>query len=225
MKTIKISREHFSSSQGRNWIKAVNCLSGFKSVNLIGTKRTEGSANLAIISSLFHLGANPPLMGFVLRPHSGESPRHTLLNIKERSFFTINHIHADILKKSHQTSARYPRDCSEFEACGLSEEYKDNFQAPFVQESRIQLAMELLNIVDVPENGTHIVIGQIKDIYLPEDTLKKDGFIDLQLAGSLCVSGLDAYYSPTLLERLSYAKPDKEVTPLTIDGEPIVTTS
>ncbi|MCJ8275234.1 MAG: flavin reductase family protein, partial [Bdellovibrionales bacterium] len=54
----------------RAWIKLVNSLSGFKSANLVGTQSKDGQTNLAMFSSFFHLGANPPLMGFVLRPHS-----------------------------------------------------------------------------------------------------------------------------------------------------------
>ncbi|MCK7516855.1 MAG: flavin reductase family protein [Ignavibacteriales bacterium] len=58
-----------------------NSLSGFKSANLIGTISKEGKTNLAIFSSVIHVGANPPLMGLLMRPVSVE--RHTYHNIKE----------------------------------------------------------------------------------------------------------------------------------------------
>jgi hypothetical protein len=36
-----------------------------------------------------------------------------------------------------------------------------------------------------------------------------DGFIDLENAGTITVSGLDSYHSTKKIERLSYAKKDK----------------
>lgn len=57
----------------------INSLSGFKSLNLIGSISSSKITNLAIFNSVFHLGANPPLMGFIIRPDSVD--RHTLQNI------------------------------------------------------------------------------------------------------------------------------------------------
>ena len=54
----------------------INSLSGIKSANLIGTKDSNNQTNLAIFSSIIHIGSNPPLLGFINRPHSVE--RHTL---------------------------------------------------------------------------------------------------------------------------------------------------
>jgi flavin reductase (DIM6/NTAB) family NADH-FMN oxidoreductase RutF len=86
--------------------------------------------NTAIVSSVVHLGANPALIGYVSRPNTVE--RHTVENIKETKFYTINHIHESFIKQAHQTSARYGKDVSEFDAVGLSAEFIDNFHAPFV---------------------------------------------------------------------------------------------
>ena len=47
----------------------INALSGVKSANLVGTTGPNGD-NLAIISSVFHLGADPALMGMIMRPHT-----------------------------------------------------------------------------------------------------------------------------------------------------------
>ena len=59
-------------------------------------------------------------MALIFRPASVE--RHTFENIKDTQFFSIKHVSKDIITSSHQTSARYPREVSEFSA-GLSEEY------------------------------------------------------------------------------------------------------
>jgi flavin reductase (DIM6/NTAB) family NADH-FMN oxidoreductase RutF len=85
----------------------INSISGFKSASLIGTMSSKGKTNLAIFNSVIHVGANPPLMGFLMRPVSVE--RHTYNNIKETGYFTINHINKEIFKQAHQTSASYEK--------------------------------------------------------------------------------------------------------------------
>jgi flavin reductase (DIM6/NTAB) family NADH-FMN oxidoreductase RutF len=185
----------------------MNSLGGFKSVVLLGTCNSQGQENLAIFNSLFHIGANPALCGIIVRP--SEVPRHTLNNILEKKYYTINHIREDFLKNAHQTSARYGENESEFEAAKLAPEYKNNIQAPFVKESKIKFACELQQKIDLEINGTTLLIGKIIYVSVPSDAVLSDGFIDLENAGTITVSGLDSYHSTKKIERLSYAKKDK----------------
>ena len=187
----------------------VNSLSGFKSVCLIGTKNPSQQTNLAIFNSLVHIGANPPYIGFISRPDSVD--RHTLSNIKETGLYTINHIREDFYEKAHQTSARYPREISEFKGAGLSEEFKYGFSVPYVKESHIQMGVELKEIIPISTNNTILVIGQIRHVYFPNNCLCNDGFLDIEKAGSITCSGLDSYHSTNRLKRLSYAKVDKHL--------------
>lgn len=190
----------------------INSLGGFKSVNLVGTKNKNGQTNLAIFNSIVHLGANPPLVGMIVRPDSVE--RHTYENILETTYYTLNHLNESIYKKGHQCSARYPREVSEFAATGLNEEYKNTFFAPFVKESAIQIGLELKEKIELKINGTILVIGEIKQIYLPETALLVDGFVNLEKAGTITCSGLDSYSTTTQLARLSYAKPNSPTSEL-----------
>ena len=187
----------------------INSLSGFKSVNLIGTKDRENNENLAIFSSVVHIGANPPLIGFIVRPDSVD--RHTLTNILTTQSYTLNHINDNIFNKAHQTSARYPKEESEFEAVGLTPEYKNECFAPFVKESNVQIEMEFKEKVDLKINGTSLVIGQIKSIHLPLKAIQEDGFIDLEQLNTITCSGLDSYHKTQQLNRLSYAKPNQNL--------------
>lgn len=191
-------------------LNLINSITGFKSANLIGTKPNEkGISNLAIFSSVIHLGSNPPLLGFMLRPTSGDN--NTFGNLKESGCFTVNHVPKTHLKKAHQSSAKYEPGISEFEKSGLSEVYKNEFPAPFVGESQIQLACRYRNNYFIEENDCRLIVGEIERIFLPEKTLKADGFVDLQKAGSVTINGADAYAETNLIERLSYARPDVEL--------------
>lgn len=183
----------------------INSLSGFKSINLIGTVSRERKTNLALFNSVIHLGADPALMGFISRPHSVE--RHTIENIAQTKFFTINHVTADIFEKAHKTSARYPREQSEFEAVGLTAVYKNNFAAPFVEESKIQIGLELKETVAVKSNNTLLIIGEIIDLYFPENIWLEEGVLDIEKAETLTGSALDGYHTTKLIKRMKYAKP------------------
>ncbi len=183
----------------------VNSLPGFKSANLIGTISKEGKTNLAIFNSVIHVGANPPLMGFLMRPISVE--RHTYTNITEINHFTINHINKEIFKQAHQTSARYNKEISEFDACGLTPEYTKHLKAPYVKESKIKIGLILLEEQNIKTNGTILIIGEIQEVIIPEDNILDDGIIDVEKAGTIAISGLDSYHETKKITRLSYAKP------------------
>lgn len=187
----------------------MNTLLGFKNANLIGTRDKKGNENLAIFNSLVHLGANPPHIAFVMRPTTVE--RHTYDNIHETGFYTFNHVHTSFVEKSHQTSAKYPKEVSEFTACGLTPIYKNDFPAPFVAESQIQIGMKFVEAIFIPTNEVYLIIGEVQEFFLPDDCLRSDGFIDLQKAGTAVVSGLDAYYQAEAIARFSYARPEQEL--------------
>jgi flavin reductase (DIM6/NTAB) family NADH-FMN oxidoreductase RutF len=186
----------------------INSLSGFKSANLIGTISVEGKTNLAIFNSVIHVGANPPLMGFLMRPVSVE--RHTYTNIKETGSFTINHINKEIYKQAHQTSARYDKNLSEFDQGSLTPEYTDTINAPYVKESKVKNGLKFLEEQEIKSNGTIFIVGEIIEIILPDNVTAKDGFIDIEKAGTIAISGLDSYHETNRIERLSYAKPGSE---------------
>ena len=209
--TLHLTNHDFSGFEKRKRARFVNSLSGFKSPNLLGTKANDGQTNLCLISSTFHLGADPALLGFILRPDS--VARHSLENIRQSKRMTLNHVNSDILIQAHQTSARYERETSEFSACSLTEEYmeyeneNENFPAPYVKESHFKLGLQLVREITLEENGTHMIIAKIDHVHLPQNCLRQDGSIDVEKAGSLAVSGLDNYHETTQLMRLAYAKP------------------
>jgi len=212
MKSIQFSEDQILNIDSRKRAAFMNSLSGFKSASLIGTIDNQNNTNLAIFSSVIHLGSNPALVGFINRPDSVD--RHTLENILQTNYFTINHINAEIFKQSHQTAARYPKNISEFEATGLTPEFIKNFKAPYVKESKLKYALEFAEKNDLKINGTIMVIGKVVEVIVPEECLLEDGAIDIEKAGTIAISGLDSYHTTNKIARLSYAKPDK--TPIEI---------
>jgi flavin reductase (DIM6/NTAB) family NADH-FMN oxidoreductase RutF len=202
--------QHFSISSIQTWERFyranfINSLTGFKSVSLIGTISQSGQTNLAIFSSVVHLGSDPALIGFINRPI--KAAPHTLANIQSTGTYTINHVHPSFLELAHQTSAKYPEEVSEFDELGLTPEFFEATAAPFVKESKVKYALTLEQIIPIKVNNTFLVIGKLQSVALEEDILLPDGFLELDKASSICSNGIDAYYSTQLIDRYEYAKP------------------
>jgi flavin reductase (DIM6/NTAB) family NADH-FMN oxidoreductase RutF len=199
-----ISKEKIESYEKMSRTNFINSLSGFKSANLVGTISLEGKINLAIFSSVIHVGANPPLMGFLMRPVSVD--RHTYNNIKETGYFTINHISKEIYKQAHQTSARYDKDVSEFDACKLTSQFTKAVKAPYVKESKIKIGYRFVEEQEIKSNGTVFIVGEIQEIILPDEVVLTDGYIDIEKAGMIAISGLDSYHETKTHSKISLCK-------------------
>jgi len=205
----KYTSKEFNGMEKFYRAKFINSLSGVKSANLIGTIDKNGNENLSIVSSVVHIGANPALMAIVFRPAT--VPRHTYENIIDQKYFTINHVSKSFFKKAHQTSARYERSISEFEATGIDKVYIDDFAAPFVKESPLKIGLKLREVIHLEINKTELVIGEVLFVDIDEKHIKSDGYIDIESLQSMAVTGLDSYHEIKKPTRLSYAKPDREI--------------
>ena len=211
---MKLTSESLKAMPSRRRAALVNSLSGFKSANLVGTADANGHCNLAIMSSVVHLGSDPALLGLIVRP--GGDERHTLANILANGCYSLNHVHADIVAEAHQTAARYAQHTSEFEATGLTPQWWPDFPAPLVAEANVKMAMQLREHHPLEINGTHFLIGEVMAVELPDVAVGEDGAVDLTIADSVALSGLDSYHRAQLHKRMAYAKP--ELPPRELDN-------
>jgi flavin reductase (DIM6/NTAB) family NADH-FMN oxidoreductase RutF len=187
-------------------LNLVNSISGIKPANLIGTISPKGFTNLAIFSSVVHLGSNPALLGMVVRPDS-EVRRHTYENISATKQYTINHVHTGLVQQAHYTSAKFNEDESEFAACGFTETYLDGFAAPYVAESDIRIGLQLVQEILFETNGTILLVGEVLHLYLAPSAMKENGYLDLSTSKSVGISGLSSYYEVQKIGSLPYARP------------------
>jgi flavin reductase (DIM6/NTAB) family NADH-FMN oxidoreductase RutF len=182
----------------------INSLPGYRSLHMIGTISADGITNLGLFNSVFHIGANPPFLGMVVRP---DTPDHdTLANILAMGQYTLNNVLPEWYQQAHQTSASYPSGNSEFDILGFKKQYINNFKPPFVQQSTIKIGLELRESFDIELNGTTIVIGEIVNIQTAESVIQADGYVDHTAAGTVTIAGLDSYFSTQPIGRLKYAK-------------------
>ena len=54
------------------------------------------------------------------------------------------------------------------------------------------------------------MVAEINDIYFNENIIQKDGWLNLDIAKTVTVNGLDGYALPSLVQRFEYAKPKDE---------------
>ncbi len=201
---MNFNQSHISAMEKHYRTTFINSLPGYKSLHMLGTINKDGISNLGLFNSIFHVGANPPLLGMVFRPDGMD--HDSLKNIIQTKEYTLNNVLSNYFQQAHQTSARFPSGLSEFEPCGFKEFYLDPFKAPFVEQASIKIGLQLREIIDVSLNSTKILIGEIIHVILNEGILAQDGYIDHINAGTVTVAGLDSYFLPQELGRLPYAK-------------------
>ena len=202
---IRINHKQLDDFEHVYRINLVNSCSGYKSANLIGTKSESGIENVAVFSSVTHMGSNPPLMGFFCRPTTVS--RNTYDNIKATGYYTVNHIHNAILGDAHHTSAKYDATISEFNKTKLESDYKNDFFAPFLKNAPLQMAMRYKEEYLIKANETILVVGAVEDIYIDEAMLENDGFINLSKGNVAAINGLDGYSIPEASIRFPYQRP------------------
>lgn len=195
-------------------LNLINSISGIKPANLIGTISSNRETNLAIFSSVIHLGSQPALLGFVVRPDQ-EVRRHTYENILDNRVYTINHVSESFIDRAHYTSARFDKSESEFLHCGLTEEYVVGFDAPFVKESLIKIGLRFMEEMHIKSNDTLLIIGEIEHLIVPDEMVDAEGHIIMEHK-NVGISGLNSYYKLTRLAKFPYARPN-EVPEFRID--------
>lgn len=212
-----ISKETISQMDKIEKLNLINSCTGFKSANLIATKSIEGNTNVAIFSSVTHLGSSPSLVGFIVRPTT--VPRDTYKNIMETGFFTINHITIDMIADAHHTSANYDSGISEFDKTNLEEEYKEGITIPFVKGSPVQLYCKYVNEYLIKENNTIHIIASIEHVFYNEDLEHKDGWLQIDKGNIVALNGVDGYFLPKLIDRFQHARQDVPTKPFKKDKE------
>ena len=200
-----LTKEQIKQTSRIKRLNIINSITGIKPANLIGSISDNGLSNLAIFSSIVHLGSNPALLGFILRPQH-EVRRDTYDNIMQTKYYTINHIPSDYIKNAHYTSAKFDREDSEFERCKLTEEYLFDFDAPFVKESRVKIGLKLEEMLHIELNKCIMVIGSIHHLWVDNVAVEDDGQINLELLDDVGIGGLNSYYNLKRIAQFPYAR-------------------
>ena len=201
---MHLEKEEIKDLDRKYRLNLINSLSGIKSANLIGTQSQDGKDNVAIFSSVIHLGSNPPQLGFIMRPLS-DPPRDTYSNIQENGYYTINHVSESFVKKAHYTSAKVEKQVSEFDLMKLDKEFINDFHAPFVKNSGVKMGLKHTESL-LLSNGCTLVIGEVELIVFPDNAINDLGQLDLEAYECAGISGLNTYYSLKKIASFPYVR-------------------
>ena len=187
-------------------LNIINSITGIKPANLISTIDEGNRHNLAIFSSVVHLGSNPALIGFILRPQQ-KIRRHTYENILENGYYTINHLPNNKTLEGHYTSAKFDKETSEYDVCHFTPEFQHEFPVPYVKESFLKMGLKHVESIPIKYNGTVMIVGKILQVYMAKSSLSEEGYINLEEAKSVGISGLNTYYDLKKIASYPYARP------------------
>tara|TARA_Y100001970_G_C14230169_1_gene858099 strand:- start:492 stop:1115 length:624 start_codon:yes stop_codon:yes gene_type:complete len=190
---IKFSKKEILDSDKEYRINLINSITGIKPANLISTISKSGIPNVAIFSSVIHLGSNPPLIGFILRPET-KKLSDTMENIREMQYYTINHINPFQIRKAHQTSKKLDKNISEFDLFKIDKEYIEDIDVPFVKDSLIRIGLKYKSKIDIELNNTALIIGEVVYIDIEKNIINTYGQLNLEKSNAIGVGGLDTYY-------------------------------
>lgn len=201
---MNLKKSDIEALERKYRLNLINSITGIKPANLIGTKSNNSEENVAVFSSVVHLGSHPAQLAFILRPqHSRESD--TCRNIHENGFYTINHIPKNLIKNAHYTSAKLPATDSEFAIMNIEKAYINHFFAPFVKDSPVKIGMKFSSEIPLP-NGCTMIIGDVETIHVEDFLVNELGQIDLELEATVGISGLNSYYGLKKLTTFPYVR-------------------
>ncbi|MCB0967405.1 MAG: flavin reductase family protein [Ilumatobacter sp.] len=139
-------------------------------IGWIGTLSADGVPNVAPYSFFNVVSGLPPT--FVFSPGRG-GRKDTLDNVRAVGEFTVNVVTAEVAEAMNASSASFPPDVDEFEACGLTAVPSRSVRPPMVGECKANFECVVTQIVDIghPDHGNALVIGEAVEIHVLDSLL------------------------------------------------------
>ena len=159
----------------------------------------DGVANLAPFSFFNGIGANPPALMFSAVNRRDGSKKDTVANIESQKEFVVNIVSYANREAMNLSSADFPADESEIDACKLTRGTSELVKPPFIQEAAIHMECSLNQIVHLGEGplAANLIIGNIVKIFINDDVLDADGAVDPNKLDSIGRLGGSSYSRTT----------------------------
>jgi len=79
--------------------------------------------------------------------------------------------------------------------------------APFVQGAPVQMKMRYVEEYHIKTNDVIHIIAEIDTLYIKDELISSDGFIDLAKGNVAAINGLDGYTVAKSQQRFEYQRP------------------
>ncbi len=173
------------------------------------SKNSGVGYNLAPFSFFNAVSDNPPLVVVSVGMKPDGSYKDTRVNIEAHGEYVIHIAHQAIREPMIESSRTLPAEDSELEATGLGTVPFEGFSVPRLQDARLALACERLDIREIG-NGPHsLILGEVKCIYVDDELTGRDakGRLKIDAVKSDPVSRLGANDYSSLGEVTEFVRP------------------
>lgn len=140
-------------------------------IGWIGTRREDGSFNLAPFSFFNVVSTRPPTVVFSAGRHA-DRPKDSVTFAERTGEFTVNIVSEEVAEAMNVTSGSFTSVDDEFAIAGLTPFVGAKVNAPMVAESPANLECRVVEILDIGQGGsTRMVIGEVLALHIREDAL------------------------------------------------------
>lgn len=138
-------------------------------IGWIGTRRDDGTNNLAPFSFFNVVSTNPPVVLFSAGSHRDRRKDSSTL-AEERGEFTVNIVSEDVAQAMSVTSGSFTAEDDEFVIAGLTAVDGVRVDAPLVAESPANLECTVRQVIELGER-TKLVLGDVIVIHVEDGVL------------------------------------------------------
>lgn len=156
-------------AESRDRYKLLSGLVVPRPIGWIGTRRPDGSYNLAPFSFFNVVSSNPPVVLFSGGRHT-DRPKDTTELAVETGEFSVNIVSESVVEAMAVTSGSFTSEDDEFEIAGLTPVPGTKTGAPLVAESPANLECTVRQMIELGEN-TRLIIGDVVAIHVVEEVL------------------------------------------------------
>ncbi|MGD2042442.1 MAG: flavin reductase family protein [Acidimicrobiia bacterium] len=166
-----MSKAYFdlADAESRDRYKLLSGLVVPRPIGWIGTRRPDGTYNLAPFSFFNVVSSNPPVVLFSGGRHT-DRPKDTTTLAVETGEFSVNIVSESVVQAMAVTSGSYSAEDDEFEIAGLTPVPGVKTGAPLVAESPANLECTVRQMIELGEN-TRLIIGDVVAIHVDERVL------------------------------------------------------
>jgi len=168
---LKKTTFDLESGETRDTYKLLSGLVVPRPIGWIGTRRDNGTFNLAPFSFFNVVSASPPTVLFSGGRHP-DRPKDSVTLAEKTGEFTVNIVSETVAAAMNVTSGSFTADDDEFAIAGLTAAVGTKVGAPLVAESPANLECKVVDILNLGTEGrSRVVIGEVLAIHVREDVL------------------------------------------------------
>lgn len=138
-------------------------------IGWIGTRRENGTYNLAPFSFFNVVSTNPPVVLFSGGRHA-DRPKDSVALAETTGEFTVNIVSEQVAEAMAVTAGTFGAEDDEFAIAGLTAAPAIRIDAPLVAESPANLECTVRQIIDLGERS-RVVFGDVVAIHVEERVL------------------------------------------------------